>query len=80
MFRSAFSCSKYACRNADKKTANARLSSMVQGVDWTIYDTYAAQSMCPYETVSEAMSQLSKHSVDAVSLLSSRLLILTWGL
>lgn len=25
---------------------------MVQGYDWDIVDTYAAQSMCPYETVS----------------------------
>ena len=24
---------------------------MVQGFDWTIEDTYAAQNMCPYETV-----------------------------
>lgn len=24
---------------------------MVQGYDWTIDDTYAAQNMCPYETV-----------------------------
>lgn len=32
--------------------ATARLSSMIQGYDWTIEDTYAAQNMCPYETVS----------------------------
>lgn len=25
---------------------------MIQGYDWTIEDTYAAQNMCPYETVS----------------------------
>lgn len=25
---------------------------MIQGYDWDIIDTYAAQSMCPYETVS----------------------------
>lgn len=43
--------------------ANARLSSMVQGYDWDIVDTYAAQSMCPYETVSHlgiTLSQLAK--------------------
>ncbi|KAH8762660.1 acid phosphatase [Diaporthe sp. PMI_573] len=27
--------------------ATARLSSMIQGYDWTIEDTYAAQNMCP---------------------------------
>lgn len=37
---------------ADHFEATARLSSMVQGYDWDIVDTYAAQSMCPYETVS----------------------------
>lgn len=37
---------------ADFPPATARLSSMIQGYDWTIEDTYAAQNMCPYETVS----------------------------
>lgn len=32
---------------------------MVQGYDWDIIDTYAAQSMCPYETVSERTCYLS---------------------
>lgn len=27
---------------------------MVKGFDWTINDTYAAQTMCPYETVRRA--------------------------
>lgn len=26
---------------------------MIQGYNWDIIDTYAAQSMCPYETVSD---------------------------
>lgn len=25
---------------------------MIEGYHWTIEDTYAAQNMCPYETVS----------------------------
>lgn len=37
---------------ADNSSATARLNSMVQGYDWDIIDTYAAQSLCPYETVS----------------------------
>ena len=24
---------------------------MIEGLDWTVEDTYAAQTMCPYETV-----------------------------
>ncbi|ROW18131.1 hypothetical protein VPNG_00096 [Cytospora leucostoma] len=37
--------------------ANARLSSFVQGYDWTIEDTYAAQALCPYETVAYGYSR-----------------------
>ncbi|ROW11147.1 hypothetical protein VMCG_01178 [Cytospora schulzeri] len=37
--------------------ANARLSSMVQGYDWTIHDTYAAQNLCPYETAAYGYSR-----------------------
>ena len=33
------------------KDATTRLQSMIEGFDWTIEDTYAAQTMCPYETV-----------------------------
>src|ERR1700733_7966763 len=32
--------------------ATTRFQSMIHGVNWTIADTYAAQTMCPYETVS----------------------------
>jgi len=32
--------------------ATTRLQSMIHGINWTIADTYAAQTMCPYETVS----------------------------
>lgn len=69
-----------------KPTANARLSSMVQGMDWTIYDTYAAQSMCPYETVSGALLQPWEQSLRIAARgplryfdAPSRPLILTWG-
>lgn len=37
--------------------ATDRLSSLVEGMDWDIADTYAAQTMCPYETVSYGFSR-----------------------
>ncbi|KAF3768905.1 hypothetical protein M406DRAFT_62916 [Cryphonectria parasitica EP155] len=37
--------------------ATTRLSSMVEGYDWTVEDTYAAQSMCPYETIAYGFSR-----------------------
>lgn len=33
------------------KDATKRLQALVKDFDWTISDTYAAQTMCPYETV-----------------------------
>jgi len=33
------------------KDATTRLKAMITGFDWTVEDTYAAQTMCPYETV-----------------------------
>jgi len=33
------------------KDATARFQSMLSDIEWTIEDTYAAQTMCPYETV-----------------------------
>lgn len=33
-----------------------RLQSMITGLDWTIADTFAAQNMCPYETVAYGYS------------------------
>ncbi len=33
------------------QNATARLKELVTGFDWDIEDTYAAQSLCPYETV-----------------------------
>ncbi|CAN8099809.1 unnamed protein product [Discula destructiva] len=36
--------------------ATARLSSMIQGYDWDVVDTYAAQSLCPYETAAYGFS------------------------
>lgn len=48
--------------------ATARLSSMIQGYDWTIVDTYAAQSMCPYETVCHAQQRHCSLWTDALTL------------
>jgi len=31
--------------------ATSRLRSLITGYDWTLQDTYAAQTLCPYETV-----------------------------
>lgn len=31
--------------------ATKRLQGMISDFDWTLEDTYAAQTMCPYETV-----------------------------
>ncbi|KUI67836.1 3-phytase A [Cytospora mali] len=42
---------------AGSQGSNARLGSMIQGYDWTIEDTYAAQNMCPYETVAYGFSR-----------------------
>ncbi|GKT82901.1 histidine acid phosphatase [Colletotrichum tofieldiae] len=36
--------------------ATARLRGMADGYDWNINDTYAAQTMCPYETVAYGFS------------------------
>jgi len=33
------------------QNATARFQALIEGFDWTIEDTYAAQNMCPYETV-----------------------------
>jgi Histidine phosphatase superfamily (branch 2) len=33
------------------RNATERLRDMISGYDWTVEDTYAAQSLCPYETV-----------------------------
>ncbi|KAG9248531.1 acid phosphatase [Calycina marina] len=38
------------------KDATARLQVMITGFEWTIQDTYAAQTMCPYETVAYGYS------------------------
>ncbi|TQN74499.1 3-phytase A, partial [Colletotrichum shisoi] len=38
-------------KNPLTSSATARLRDMADGYDWTIDDTYAAQTMCPYETV-----------------------------
>ncbi|KAG7132294.1 3-phytase A like protein [Verticillium longisporum] len=37
--------------------ATTRLQGLIEGYDWTIEDTYAAQTMCPYETVAYGYSR-----------------------
>ncbi|KAK3336161.1 histidine phosphatase superfamily [Cercophora scortea] len=39
------------------QNATDRLSKRVSGYNWTIEDTYAAQTMCPYETVAYGYSR-----------------------
>ncbi|KAG6005252.1 hypothetical protein E4U21_000289 [Claviceps maximensis] len=37
--------------------AQKRFQAMTEGLEWTIEDVYAAQTMCPYETVSYGFSK-----------------------
>ncbi|CAK7211407.1 hypothetical protein SCUCBS95973_001104 [Sporothrix curviconia] len=40
------------------RNATARFQSLISGdIDWTIQDTYAAQTMCPYETAAYGFSR-----------------------
>ncbi|KAH7329045.1 histidine phosphatase superfamily [Stachybotrys elegans] len=39
------------------KDAVARFQNMTEGFEWTVADVYAAQSMCPYETVAYGYSK-----------------------
>lgn len=39
------------------QNATARLSNLVEGYDWTVDDTFAAQNLCPYETVAYGFSR-----------------------
>lgn len=43
--------------SADTDTATERLSKYIDGYEWTVEDTYAAQNMCPYETVAYGFSR-----------------------
>ncbi|RDW64754.1 putative 3-phytase A [Coleophoma cylindrospora] len=36
--------------------ATTRFKSHIEGIEWTVFDTYAAQTMCPYETVAYGYS------------------------
>ncbi|ROT40078.1 phosphoglycerate mutase-like protein [Sodiomyces alkalinus F11] len=38
------------------KNATTRLQGMIEGLDWTVEDTYSAQTLCPYETVAYGYS------------------------
>jgi hypothetical protein len=37
--------------NTYLQNATERFRSMIKGYEWTVRDTYAAQNLCPYETV-----------------------------
>jgi hypothetical protein len=37
------------------QNATARFQSMTEGFEWTVSDVYAAQTMCPYETVNRCL-------------------------
>ncbi|KAK4181039.1 putative 3-phytase A precursor [Triangularia setosa] len=39
------------------QNATERLGKLVKGYKWTVQDTYAAQTMCPYETVAYGFSK-----------------------
>lgn len=40
-----------------RATALVRFQNMTEGFEWTIHDVYAAQTMCPYETVAYGFSK-----------------------
>jgi hypothetical protein len=40
------------------QNATARFQALIPGFDWTIADTYAAQTLCPYETVSPSLPRI----------------------
>lgn len=42
--------------NVYLQNATERFNSMSQDFTWTISDVYAAQTMCPYETVSRSIN------------------------
>ncbi|EGY21722.1 3-phytase A [Verticillium dahliae VdLs.17] len=52
------------------ESATTRLQGLIEGYDWTIEDTYAAQTMCPYETRAvglgyqqEVIARLKNHTL-----------------
>lgn len=42
--------------NVYLQEATSRLAPLVEGLEWTVDDTFAAQNMCPYETVAYGYS------------------------
>lgn len=61
--KNAYSFRNMGGMNATKEWVNVylqdatrRFQSMIEDFDWTIDDTYAAQTMCPYETVAYGYS------------------------
>jgi hypothetical protein len=45
------------------QNATTRFQSMIKDFDWTLEDTYAAQTLCPYETL-RPPSSLSHDAVN----------------
>lgn len=43
-------------QNIYLQNATARLQAMIKGYKWTIADSYAAQTLCPYETIAYGYS------------------------
>lgn len=57
-------CASYTSQLADVRPlanlttpAQSRFQSMTDGFEWSIQDVYAAQNMCPYETVAYGYSR-----------------------
>ncbi|CAD6503852.1 BgTH12-05597 [Blumeria graminis f. sp. triticale] len=38
------------------QNATSRFQSMLEGIDWNVTDTFAAQTLCPYETVNHLVA------------------------
>lgn len=52
------------------QNATSRFQSMISGYDWTVADTYAAQTMCPYETVRYTITSPTSHELTYYRLLT----------
>lgn len=50
-------CISVSRLGANDAAAQTRLQAMTENFNWTIEDVYAAQTMCPYETVSYGFSK-----------------------
>lgn len=48
---------QFVASKCSQDAATSRFQSMTEGFEWTTDDVYAAQTMCPYETVSYGFSK-----------------------